>query len=130
MKSAMRFKKTKVEQAIREALAGLPPILRQKMENVEIILEDWPAAEIRKEMGLKSRYDLLGLYQGVPRPEREFHSPALLPDTITIFQGPIEDLCRNERDLSREIRAVLYHEIGHFYGFSESDLAELEEGLS
>lgn len=126
----MRFKKSKVEQAIREALTDLPPALRQKMENVEIMLEDWPEAQIRKEMGLKSRYDLLGLYQGVPRPERDFHCTALLPDTITIFQGPIEDLCRNERDLRREVRAVLYHEIGHFYGFSEAQLAELEDAVS
>lgn len=127
MKSALRFKRAKVERVIWEALEGLPPLLRRKMENVEIILEDWPEADLSKEMGLSSRYDLLGLYQGVPRPERDFHCNAVLPDTITIFQGPIEDLCRNERDLKKQVKAVLYHEIGHFYGFTEEELEELED---
>jgi len=128
MKSAMRFKRQDFEQAIRAALALLPPVLRDKMENVEIILEDWPQASIRKEMDLASRYDLLGLYQGVPRPDRDSHYAAVLPDMITLYRGPIEDISRDKAELRRQISEVLYHEIGHFYGFSEEELEALERG--
>ncbi|MDZ4164950.1 MAG: metallopeptidase family protein [Smithellaceae bacterium] len=126
MKSTLRFKRGDFEQAIREALELFPPILRDKMENVEIILEDWPPASIRKDMGIPSRYDLLGLYQGIPRPARDSHYAAVLPDMITLYRGPIEDLSRDKDELRRQIREVLYHEIGHFYGFSEEELEDLE----
>lgn len=126
MKSSMRFRRRDFEQAIREALELFPQVLREKMENVEIILEDWPQASIRKEMGLASRYDLLGLYQGVPRPARNSHYSAVLPDMITLYRGPIEDISRDKDELRRQIREVLYHEIGHFYGYSEEELERLE----
>lgn len=126
MKSSLRFKRRDFEQAIQEALENFPPVLRDKMENVEIILEDWPPANIRKDMGISSRYDLLGLYQGIPRPARDSHYSAVLPDMITLYRGPIEDLSRDKDELRRQIREVLYHEIGHFYGFSEEELEDLE----
>lgn len=123
----MRLKRAQFEEAIEEALALLPPLLREKMENIEIILEDWPSQEVMEEMGVTSPYELLGLYHGVPRPARGFHYNLALPDIITIYQGPIEDSCRHTRDLKYLIRDVLYHEIGHYYGFSEEELARLEE---
>jgi predicted Zn-dependent protease with MMP-like domain len=122
----MRFRRSTIEKAIDDALARMPLSLRSKIENVEILLEDWPDGEVQKEMGLSSREDLLGLYRGVPRPERSSFSPGGLPDTITIYQGPIESLCTNEREMRRLVKSVLYHEIGHYYGFSEEELLRLE----
>lgn len=118
----MKIKKARFEAAVREALKFLPAPLEEKIENLEIIVEDWPDEEVLEEMGLESPYDLLGLYQGVPRPARGFHYSLALPDIIFLYQKPIEDLCRNEKDLKYLIRDVLYHEIGHYYGFSDDEL--------
>ncbi len=79
-----------------EAVDGLPEEFQRRMENVNISVEDRPSEEILRKQGIKSPNTLLGLYQGIPLKKRGVYYSNVLPDMITIYQKPIEMLCRNE----------------------------------
>jgi len=81
-----------------------------------------------EEMGLPPDEPLLGLYTGVSRPERSFDSPPLFPDTIFLFQEPLEEACETAEGLEQEIEITVVHEIAHALGISEERLVELGYG--
>jgi predicted Zn-dependent protease with MMP-like domain len=114
-------------ELVADALDSLPEEFLDKMENVEVLIEEWPSREDLEEAGLdpRDRAALLGLYHGVPLTHRgSFYSA--LPDTITIFQKPIERLCGSDGDDIREqVRHTVIHEIAHYYGISDDRLDEL-----
>lgn len=97
------------------AVKKLPKIFRQKMENIEIVIEDGPVPQ----------KTLLGLYQGVPLRHRGSWYGNVLPDKITIFQVNIERQCRNDDEIERLVNDVLIHEVGHYFGFDEDDLRDI-----
>ena len=111
-------------ELVERALDGLPPELSGHLDNVAIVVKDWPdrsqAAEGRGEV-------LYGLYEGVPLTERGEHYYGVLPDRITIFRGPLErDFGADE--LEEQVRITVVHEIAHFFGFGEERLEELGWG--
>jgi predicted Zn-dependent protease with MMP-like domain len=112
---------------VADALDSLPEEFLEKMDNVEVTIEDWPSREDLEEAGLSSRERsyLLGLYHGVPLTHRgAFYSS--LPDRITIYQKPIERLAGADEDEIREqVRHTVIHEIAHYYGISDERLDEL-----
>lgn len=113
-------------QIVVETLDGLPEKFRAAMENIAVVVEDWPDEDTIAQMGLADKFDLLGLYHGTPLPERDGDNGGmLLPDVITLYRRPLEHACRTERELRREIRKTLLHEIGHYFGLDEDRLAEL-----
>ena len=104
------------EQAVRDAIAVLPPELRDAMSNVEIVVDDDAPAES----------NVLGLYQGIPLTRRTTSYAAVPPDKITIYRRPIERLAGRDPDaLRREIQHVVIHEIAHHFGISDERLIEL-----
>jgi len=109
------------------ALEGLPKSLKNRMENVDVVIENQVPPELLSEMGLKSPFDLLGLYQGVPIDQRGFYYGNVLPDKITLFQLPIESICHTKKEIEEKVREVVVHEIGHYFGLDEDRLEELEE---
>jgi len=111
------------EELVKKSLDELPDEFKKRLDNVEIVVEDWPSPSIVKKMG-GSRY-ILGLYRGVPLPRRGKHYAFVLPDMITIFKGPIKRMARTRGSLEETIRRVLIHEIGHFLGFSEDELRKM-----
>ncbi len=115
------------ERLVAEALDSLPEEFLERMENVEVIVEQWPSREDLEEAGLSARdkHGLLGLYHGVPLTHRGgFY--ASLPDRITIFQRPIEEQAGDDDDEIREqVRRTVIHEIAHYYGISDERLDEL-----
>jgi predicted Zn-dependent protease with MMP-like domain len=116
-------------QLILRALQDLPAEFRRKMENVEILVEDWPPRERRRGRGgRRGGGSLLGLYHGYPLKERGPWYGNVLPDQITIYQGPIERICRNEKEMKEQVREVVLHEIGHYFGLEEEELRAIEEG--
>ncbi len=116
-------------QLILRALQDLPAEFRRKMENVEILVEDWPPRERRRVRGgRRGDGSLLGLYHGYPLKERGTWYGNVLPDQITIYQGPIEQICRNEKEMEEQVREVVLHEIGHYFGLEEEELRAIEEG--
>lgn len=114
------------EALVVEALAGLPPFFQQHMDNVEVLLQDWPTREDLYEAGVEGGYTLLGLYHGIPLTERTSSYNLVVPDTITLFQGPIEDAADHDPVRIREqVRHTVIHEIAHHFGISDDRLRQL-----
>ncbi len=114
-------------ELVADALDSLPVEFLERMENVEVTIEDWPSRDDLEEVGLASRdkSSLLGLYHGVPLTHRDSFY-ASLPDRITIYQKPIERLAGQDEDEIREqVRHTVIHEIAHYYGISDERLEEL-----
>jgi len=91
-------------------------------------VEDRASQDLLSEMGLQSPFELLGLYQGVPLDRRGFYYGNVLPDKITLFQLPIESLCKTNEEIEEKVREVVIHEVGHYFGLDDQRLRELEKG--
>jgi predicted Zn-dependent protease with MMP-like domain len=107
---------------VAEALDQIPKEFRDRMENVEILVEDFPDQATIESMGLNSKWDLLGLYVGVPLSNRSVFSTAYLPETIILYRRPILRAAMNEANLPHVVRDVIVHELGHHFGFSDAEL--------
>lgn len=113
---------------VEEALGTIPADFRDAMQNIAIVIEDAPTAAQKAGAGIDDPDDtLLGLYEGTPITERGWGHGNVLPDKITLFQGPIEDESEDEDDLVVAICETLIHEIGHYFGLSEEEIEEIEE---
>ncbi len=121
----VRVSRKRFELLVADALRGIPADLRGALDNIEVVVDDWPTEEQLAEVDLEPDDVLFGLYQGTPLPQRSPMQPYALPDVITIFQGPLEDECETEDEIREEIRRTVVHEIAHYFGFDEERLAEL-----
>lgn len=110
------------EQLVAEALDSIPAELAVEMENVAVLVEDWPsAAQLAGRAGT-----LLGLYEGVDLTRRSpLGYAGVLPDRITLFRGPLCAVSRDEDDLAEQVRVTLVHEVAHHFGIGDDRLAEL-----
>jgi predicted Zn-dependent protease with MMP-like domain len=115
------------EQLVAEALASIPRQFRKAMQNIAIVVEDEPSAELLADMEIEPPDTLLGLYQGTPLTERTSGYGNVLPDRVLIFQGPHERAADDEDDLIVAIGETLIHEIGHYFGLSEEEIEAIEE---
>jgi predicted Zn-dependent protease with MMP-like domain len=120
----MKLSRKKFEEIVAEALDDLPEEIGEALSNVFVAVEQWPSDEILEKMDLPNRYQLLALYEGVPLTQRTTSYNAL-PDRITIFQGPIESIGRDESELRRQIKIAVVHEIAHHFGIGDKRLREL-----
>ncbi|MDQ5816925.1 MAG: metallopeptidase family protein [Actinomycetota bacterium] len=113
-------------ELVERALEGLPPDLAALLDNIAIVVEDWP--EYSTPLAPDDPDDTLyGLYEGVPLTERGWGYHGALPDRITIYRGPLErDFTREE--LEEQVRITVVHEIAHHFGFGEERLEELGWG--
>jgi len=103
------------EKLVKEAVDSLPENILRKMDNVEIVVEQGSA-----------NGPFLGLYQGVPKTAWGRGFGMRLPDKITIFQQPLERSSRSEKELKEIVKNVVWHEIGHHFGYDEKGIRELE----
>ena len=119
-----RMRERDFYEMVERALEGLPPELAELLDNVAIVVEDWP------ERSMLAGYEedtLYGLYEGVPLSERGDAYYGVLPDRITIFRGPlVRDFGLGE--LEEQIRITVVHEIAHHFGFDEDRIEELGWG--
>jgi predicted Zn-dependent protease with MMP-like domain len=113
------------EVLLQDAIRELPQEFREKLENVAIIVEDYPSQDLIKQMELDPEETLFGLYEGVPLTERGFFEQPLHPDRILIFQRAIEDECESPEEIKAELKTTLVHEVAHFFGLSDEYLEEL-----
>lgn len=105
-----------LEQYIKDAIVALPERIRKAMSNVAFVIEDEP----------KDRKALLGLYHGIPKTKRGQGYTMVLPDKITIYRKMIEEEAGATEKIPRVVRRVVWHEIGHHFGFEEKDIRRLE----
>jgi predicted Zn-dependent protease with MMP-like domain len=116
-----------IEALAQRALAGLPRDFTEALGPIVIRVEDFADAETERHMGLKSPFDLLGLYHGVALPHKSVSDPLPGIDMIFLYSGPILAYWRaTGEDLFDIVRHVLIHEIGHHFGFSDEDMEEIE----
>ncbi|MBN1956376.1 MAG: metallopeptidase family protein [Anaerolineae bacterium] len=113
------------EQFVAEALDALPEQFQQALENVDVVVEDWPDAETLRRVGLRHRSQLLGLYHGIPLTQRNQGYNLVLPDKISIYRQPIMMRCRNWEEVLAMVHRVLRHEVGHYFGLSDERLLEI-----
>jgi predicted Zn-dependent protease with MMP-like domain len=114
-------------ELVQEAIELIPPRFARAIHNVAIVIEDEPSEELLEEMGIDEDGTLFGHYEGTPLTERSGYGNTL-PDRITLFQNPIEDDCEDDEDeIFVEIGLTLIHELGHYFGMSEEDIAPHEE---
>lgn len=117
--------RSEFEEDVRKALDGLPRTIQHKLENIAVVVEDLPSREVSQRMGLRSPYDLLGLYQGVSLDRRGFYYGNVLPDKITLYRRSIEAQCKSRRETVKRIKEIVIHEIGHYFGLDDKQLHEL-----
>ncbi len=110
---------TEFENLITEAVAALPENIRAKLDNVEITMEE----------GESPNNSLFGLYHGVSQLNRgsTYGMGGVLPDKITIWKGTIEKFAGGDQDIPNLVRRVVWHEIGHHFGFDEPQIRKLEQ---
>lgn len=121
----MRVSRQEFEALVERAVAGLPDEFRRLLDNVAVMVEEEPSDEDLEEVGIDpadpERDELFGLYHGVPLPDRDT-SYSALPDRILIYRGPILRSCETRREVLREVRDTVLHELGHYYGLEEDEL--------
>ena len=117
-----------------EVLAGevfrhLPRKFRDLCADLVIQVDDFPRDEVLDEMDAESEFDLLGLFQGVGLPFRAESAPVQMPNMIWLYRRPILDYwAEHDETLGAIVTHVLVHEIGHHFGLSDADMAEIEAG--
>ncbi len=120
-----------VEVMARRALEDIPGEFRRHVQDVVIRVEEFPDRETERAMGLKSPFDLLGLYRGVSIDRKTVQDAPSDMDMIFLYRRPLLDYwCESSEPLDKIIRHVLIHEIGHHFGFSDEDMMRIEEKMS
>lgn len=114
------------EELVAEALDGLPPFFLEKMDNVEVLIKRWPTPADLKSAGVPAGHTLLGLYEGIPLTRRNQGYNLIVPDTITLYQGPIENVAGSDFEkIRQQVRHTVVHELAHHFGISDDRLREL-----
>ena len=117
-----------LEVLAHRALRTIPRGLKRHLGPVVIRVEEFPDEETEEAMGLDSPFDILGLYRGVALPHKSISDPRPDVDMVFLYRRPILDhWCETGEDLTCIVRHVLIHEIGHHFGFSDEDMARIEE---
>ena len=125
----IRVPRERFEELVAEALDGLPEEFAELLENVAVVVEEEPTADDLADAGVDPEEaeadpeagELFGLYQGVPLEARDSFYSAL-PDRVVIYRGPILRYCTSRREVLREIRDTVVHELGHHFGLDEDDM--------
>jgi predicted Zn-dependent protease with MMP-like domain len=119
--------RSEFEVLVRDALSLIPRDFRQRLENVEVVVEDAPSTALLIEMGYEPGETLFGLYHGTPLTERGWAHGNDLPDRIVIYQRPLEDAFTDPDEMFEEVCLTLIHEAGHYFGLSEDEIEAIED---
>ncbi len=120
--------RTEFEDLVESALKKLPRPFRQKLKNIAVVVEDWADDETLEDVGIEPPDTLYGLYRGVDLTRRDSSYGNVLPDTIHIYQGPIEEDCADPEEMAELVRDVVVHEVGHYFGLDDETMEDIEQG--
>jgi predicted Zn-dependent protease with MMP-like domain len=115
------------EILVESALKKLPRQFREKLANIAVVVEDWADEDTLREMDIEPPDTLYGLYRGVDLTRRDSGYGNVLPDTIHIYQGPIEEDCGDPEEMADLVREVVVHEIGHYFGLDDETMDGIED---
>lgn len=117
------------DRLAQEAIAALPAPYRAAASQVLLQIEDWPPRDMLRAMGIDDPLELTGLYEGIPLTEKSFFDQPLMPDTIWLFREPILAEWRDRGDvaLADLIAHVYVHELAHHFGWSDDDIASIDQ---
>ena len=123
----VRISRREFVRLVRRAYLQIPSAIRETLRNMDVVVEEWPGPEELEALPPEST--LLGLYTGVPLPDREGgpEGPEF-PDMIVIYRQPVLRGCSSRAEAEGEIRKTLWHEVGHYLGMTEEDLHRLGYG--
>jgi len=107
-----------------ETLDSLPEEFCSRIQNVAILVEDFPPNQSLPRPGHRRRL-LLGIFHGVPTTKRSVFNLSTGPDHIVLYQKNIEAVCSNEAEVRHQIRQTLIHELGHYFGMTEEQLRDV-----
>jgi predicted Zn-dependent protease with MMP-like domain len=121
------------EALVERALRRLPRKFKDKIVNIAVVVEDWADDETLADVGIDPPDTLYGLYRGIDLTRRDSNYGNVLPDTITIYQGPIEEDCTDERgradedEMAELVRDTVIHELGHYFGLDDETMERIED---
>lgn len=117
------------EDLAKEALDEIHSEFRKYLQNITVIVEDRPPREVFQQLGVPPHGLILGLYHGVPYKNRGPYYGNVPPDVISIYQEPIERVCRNDEEIKEKVKEVVRHEIGHYFGKTDRELHAMEKEI-
>ena len=116
------MERARFERLVEQALGELPARYRELLENVVIIVQDYPTGQKRTPAADEGL--LMGEFVGVPRTEKSVFEPGP-PDQVLLYQKNIEAVCESEEEIREEVRLTVLHELGHYFGLEEDELEHL-----
>lgn len=116
------------EALVERALKRLPKKFKDRLANIAVVVENWADDATLAELGIEPPDTLYGLYRGVDLTNRDSNYGNVLPDTVTIYQGPIEEDCADEEEMAELVRDTVIHEIGHYFGLDDETMERIEDG--
>ncbi len=116
------------EVLVDKALRKLPKTFRQRISNIAVVVEDWADDETLAEMGIEPPDTLYGLYRGIDLMRRDSSYGNVMPDVITIYQGPIEEDAVDDDEVMEIVRETVIHEVGHYFGLDDATMHRIENG--
>ena len=118
-----------IERMARTAFDALPSMFRQHCDGLLIRVADFADDETLDEMGIEDPFELTGIYMGVALTEKSVSDIATEPDQVWLYRRAIleEWIERGDVELDRLGAHVLVHEIAHHFGFSDDDIADIDD---
>ncbi|OGZ62598.1 MAG: hypothetical protein A2812_03030 [Candidatus Staskawiczbacteria bacterium RIFCSPHIGHO2_01_FULL_36_16] len=113
------------EDLVKQGIDAIDERFLQKLKNVEIVIEDNPTPYQLEKLNLRGGL-LFGLYEGIPQTKREQYGQ-VLPDKITIFKNPMEQVFSNPEDIKKAVKDTVWHEIAHHFGMDERQVRKAEQ---
>ena len=107
------------ESLVYQAIKKLPQRFKSKLDNVDIVIQNFPNRHQLLSLNLSHPFSLFGIYQGIPITRRTSNYAFVPPDKITLFKKPIEYFFKTPEAIKTKIESVILHEIGHHFGISE-----------
>jgi predicted Zn-dependent protease with MMP-like domain len=123
----VKLSRKEFERVVERAITRLPLRFRRRMDNIAVVVEDWADDATLEEMGIEPPDTLYGLYSGTDLTRRDSSYGNVLPDVITIYQGPIQEDCATVEEMETLVQDTIVHEIGHYFGLDDDRLDELEQ---
>jgi predicted Zn-dependent protease with MMP-like domain len=113
------------EDWVAEVLETLPVAFAEMLDNVVVVVEDWPDRHTMRLAGVRSPHALLGFYHGIPQTGRNSSYGLVTPDKISIYRRPIEAQAATPEALRDLVRRVVLHELAHHFGIDDDHLRHI-----